>query len=200
MLTLREKLTTRMLTKTAVLSVIAFLVMYIEVPLWFAPPFLKIDLSDIPALIGAFALGPMAGVVIEMLKNILHMAIKGTVTMGVGELANFVVGSAFVYTAALVYYRKKSFKTAIIGMILGTLVMTGIAAIANYYVLIPFYAKLFGAPIEAYVEMGAAVNKFVADFKTFILFVIIPFNLFKGVMMSVITIPLYKKISHILHR
>jgi len=201
MLAVKERLTTRTLTKTAVLSVIAFLIMYIlEIPLWFAPTFLKMDLSDIPALIGAFALGPIAGVTIQLIKNILHIAIKGTTTMGVGTVANFVVGSAFVYTAGLVYYKKKSLKAAVIGMIAGTLVMTLIASLANHIFLLPFYAKLYGAPIEAFVDMAKAVNSYVTDYRTFILFAIVPFNLFKGVVISLVTLPLYKKISPILHK
>lgn len=200
MLTLKERLNTRMLTKISVLSVLAFLIMYIEVPLWFTPEFLKIDLSDIPALIGAFALGPMAGVIIEFVKNILHLVIKGTVTMGVGELANFLVGSVLVYTASYIYLKNKTFKNAVLGMVIGTIMMTLIASLSNYYFLIPFYAKLFGAPIDAFVEMGAKVNRLVADYKTFILFAIVPFNLLKGVVVSLATIVLYKKISPILHR
>ncbi|WP_069650335.1 ECF transporter S component [Caloranaerobacter ferrireducens] len=200
MLTLKERLNTRMLTKISVLSVLAFLIMYIEVPLWFTPEFLKIDLSDIPALIGAFALGPMAGVIIEFVKNILHLVIKGTVTMGVGELANFLVGSVLVYTASYIYLKKKTFKNAVLGMVIGTVMMTLVASLSNYYFLIPFYAKLFGAPIDAFVEMGAKVNKFVADYKTFILFAIVPFNLLKGIIVSLATIVLYKKISPILHK
>ncbi|WP_427338080.1 ECF transporter S component [Caloranaerobacter sp. DY30410] len=200
MLTLKERFNTRMLTKISVLSVLAFLIMYIEVPLWFTPEFLKIDLSDIPALIGAFALGPIAGVIIEFVKNILHLVIKGTSTMGVGELANFLVGSVLVYTAGYIYFKNKTFKNAILGMIIGTVMMTLVASLSNYYFLIPFYAKLFGAPVDAFVEMGAKVNKFVADYKTFILFAIVPFNLLKGIIVSLITIVLYKKISPILHR
>ncbi|KGG81225.1 ECF transporter S component [Caloranaerobacter azorensis] len=200
MLAIRERLNTRMLTKISVLSVLSFLIMYIEVPLWFTPEFLKIDLSDIPALIGAFALGPMAGVMIEFVKNILHLVIKGTSTMGVGELANFLVGSALVYTAGYIYFKNKTFKGAILGMVIGTVMMTLIASLSNYYFLIPFYAKLFGAPVDAFVEMGAKVNKFVADYKTFILFAIVPFNLLKGVIVSLATILLYKRISPILHR
>ncbi|KPU26902.1 membrane protein [Caloranaerobacter sp. TR13] len=200
MLTLKERLNTRMLTKISVLSVLAFLIMYIEVPLWFTPEFLKIDLSDIPALIGAFALGPMAGVIIEFVKNILHLVIKGTVTMGVGELANFLIGSVLVYTASYIYHKNRTFKNAALGMIIGTIMMTIVASLSNYYFLIPFYAKLFGAPINAFVEMGAKVNKFVADYKTFILFAIVPFNLLKGTVVSLATIVLYKKISPILHK
>ncbi|EOD00402.1 ECF transporter S component [Caldisalinibacter kiritimatiensis] len=200
MLTLKERVTTKSLTKISILSVLAFLIMFIEVPLWFTPEFLKVDLSDIPALIGAFALGPLAGVAIEFVKNILHMTLKGTVTGGVGELANFIVGSVFVYTASILYYKRKTFKRAIIGMILGTIAMTIVASLANYFVLIPMYAKIFGAPIEYFVELSSKVNGFVVDFKSFILFGIAPFNLLKGIMVSAITIPLYKKISPILHK
>ncbi len=200
MLTLRERPTTKTLTKTAVLSVIAFLIMFIEFPLAIFPQFLKIDLSDIPALIGAFALGPMAGVVIELVKNILHGVIKGSSTMGVGELANFVVGSAFVYAAGIVYYKNKTFKSALIGMGLGIVTMTIVAAIANYFVLIPFYAKLFNMPIDAFVSMAGEVNKYVVDFKTFIILSIVPFNLIKGVIVVAITMVLYKRISPILHK
>ena len=199
MLATSQKLTTKILVKAAVLSVLSFLIMLIEVPLWFTPEFLKVDLSDIPALIGAFALGPIVGVLVELLKNILHIALRGTATMAVGELANFIVGSAFVYTASIIYHKRKTFKNALIGMVLGTIVMTAVAALANYFILIPFYAKLFGFPVEAYVEMGAAVNKFVASYKTFILFAIAPFNLLKGIIISLATIPLYKRLSKLLH-
>ncbi|WIV12006.1 ECF transporter S component [Proteiniborus sp. MB09-C3] len=200
MLIVREKMSTRTMVKTAVLSVLAFLIMYFEVPLWFTPPFLKVDLSDIPALIGAFSLGPVAGVVIELLKNILNVAIEGTTTGAVGELANFFVGSIFVFVAGIIYQNKKSFKSAILGMVAATIAMTVAVSVLNYYFLIPFYAKLFGVSVDQYVEMGAQVNRFVTDYKSFILYGIVPFNLLKGIMISVITIPLYKRVSPILHR
>lgn len=200
MLTVRERMNTRTLVKSSVLSVLAFLIMYFEMPLWFVPPFLKIDFSDIPALIGAFSLGPISGVVIELIKNILNLAIEGTTTGGVGELANFFVGSVFVFTAGIIYQKKKSFKMAILGMIAGTIAMTISATLVNYYFLIPFYAKLFGVSVEQYVEMGAQVNKLVSDYKTFILYGITPFNILKGIIVSLVTIPLYKRVSPILHK
>lgn len=200
MLTVKEKMNTRTMVKTSVLSVLAFLIMYLEMPLWFTPPFLKVDLSDIPALIGAFSLGPMAGVVIELLKNILNLAIEGTTTGAVGELANFFVGSVFVFVAGIIYQKQKSFKMAIIGMIAATIAMTLAASVLNYFFLIPFYAKLFGVSVDQYVELGAQVNRFVTDYKSFILYGIVPFNFLKGVMVSVITMPLYKRVSPILHR
>lgn len=198
MLVASKKMSTKMMTKVSILGVLSFIVMFIDVPLWFTPDFLKIDLSDIPALIGAFALGPVAGVLIELVKNLLHITIKGTMTGGVGELANFIVGASFVYVAAYVYHKNKNIKNAVIGMILGTVVMTVIAGLANYFVLIPVYAKVYGAPIDYFVEITSVVNKFVVDFETFILFAVTPFNLLKGVMVTVLTLLLYKKVSPIL--
>ena len=110
---------TKTMIKISVLGVLAFLIMFIEIPMWFTPPFLKIDLSDIPALVGAFALGPIAGVAIEFLKNVLHMVLKGTSTMGVGELANFIIGSVFVYTAGILYYKKRNFAAAVRSLVGG---------------------------------------------------------------------------------
>ena len=200
MLTASKKMSTRTMVKTSVLSVLAFLIMYFEMPLWFTPPFLKVDLSDIPALIGAFSLGPVAGVVIELIKNILNVAIEGTTTGAVGELANFFVGGIFVFVAGVIYKKDRTFKGAIIGMLVATVAMTAAASILNYYFLIPFYAKLFGAPVETFVEMGSKVNKYVTDYRSFILFGIVPFNFLKGIMVSAITIPLYKRVSPILHK
>lgn len=196
----KGKMSTRMLTKVGVLSAIAFILMLIEFPLWFAPPFLKMDLSEVPALMGAFALGPVAGVLIELIKNILNVAIEGTSTGGVGELANFVVGSIFVYTAGYIYHKNKNIKNAIIGMITGTIAMTIAMAVANYYVMIPFYAKLFGMPLDKIVAMGSAVNKYVVDFKSLIIYAVVPFNILKGVIVTSITFLLYKKVSPILHK
>ncbi|MTI71981.1 MAG: ECF transporter S component [Firmicutes bacterium] len=200
MITVKERLDTKTMIKISVLSVIAFLIMLLEIPMWFTPVFLKVDLSDIAPLIGAFALGPFAGVVIEFIKNILHITLRGTTTMGIGELANFFVGSVFVYTAGVIYHKNKSFKNAIIGMALGTIFMTVLATLVNYIFLIPFYAKLYGFPINAFIEMGSKVNKFVVDYKSFILCAILPFNLIKGIMISLVTLPLYKKISWLLHK
>lgn len=196
----REAWNTRTMVKISVLGVISFVLMFFELPLvWLAPPFIKIDISDLPALIGAFAMGPMVGVIIQLLKNVLNVVIEGSTTGGIGELANFVVGSAFAYTAGFVYFKKKTFGRAVAGLLLGTVVMTIVITVANYYVMFPFYAKLFGWPIESLVEMGTAVNSNIVDLKTMMLYSIVPFNLLKGTMLTAITILLYKKVSPLLH-
>lgn len=200
MLSVKEKMSTKTLTKISILSAIAAVIMLIELPIWFAPGFLKIDASDLPALIGSFSLGPVAGVIIELFKNILKILMKGSDTAYVGELANFIVGSLFVYGAGLIYNRKKNRKNAVLGMIVGTLLMTITMSFANYYVLLPFYSELYKLPLDNIIEMAKSANGLVVDLKTFILYTIVPFNLLKGIGISAITLFLYKRISPILHK
>lgn len=191
----RQLGSTKALTKIAVLSVIAYLIMFLEIPVMFFPGFLKIDLSDIPALIGAFAMGPAAGIMIELIKNILHFITK-TTTGGVGELANFLVGTALIVPAAIAYRQYQSKKAAIVGLIIGTMVMGIAGGLANYYILLPFYAKIM--PMEQIIAWSAAANGAIVDMKTLIFYAIIPFNILKGIVVAVITSMLYKKLSPIL--
>lgn len=185
------------MTRTAVLAGAAVILMLMDFPIVFMPGFLKMDLSEIPAIIGAFSMGPLAGFWVMLLKNLLHLT--NSQTAGIGELANFLVGSAFVLTAAFIYRRYKSRKGAIIALTSGTIAMTLAAAALNYWVLIPLYQAVLNFPGEAVVKMGHAVNPFIINLQSFILFAIIPFNLLKGLLVSLITILIYKKLSHLLH-
>ncbi len=199
MYTLRkEDFNTRTMVKISVLGVIGFVLMLLDFPLWFTPPFLKFDVSDVPALIGSFSLGPMAGVIVQLVKNLLKILLAGTNTAVVGEIANFIVGSVFAYVAGLIYYKEKTFKNAVIGLVVGTIAMTVAISIANYYIMIPFYAKAYGMPLDKIITISGAVNKYVVDLKSLIIFAVIPFNLLKGVVVSLITILLYKRVSPIL--
>lgn len=184
--------------KVSMLGVIAFLLMFFELAMPVFPPFLKIDISDLPALIGAFALGPVAGIGIELLKNVLHGIFVGG-TAFIGEAANFIVGSVFVGIAGLWYSRGKNRKNAIIGMVLGTVIMTAAAAVLNYYVLLPLYEKVLNFPVAAVVGMGTMVNANIKDLNSFIIWAIVPFNIFKGLVIALITLPVYKRVSSILH-
>lgn len=186
------------LAKVGVLSAIAGALMFLEIPLWFALSFYKLDFSDIIALFGGFALGPAAGAVIELIKNILHILIKGTTTGFVGELANFLTGCALVMPAALFYKFKRTKKTAIWGLITGTLCLAVIGAVLNYYVLIPVYSKFM--PIEAILEMSAKINPNITDLKKLIVFAVVPFNLFKGVVDSIIVLIFYKRLAFLLKK
>ena len=194
----KKKLNTKKVAQIGMLSAIAVVLMLFEIPLPFAPSFYEIDFSEVPVLIGAFSMGPMAGVLIEMIKIILNICINGTMTAGVGELANFVIGCALVLPAAFIYKVKKTKKSALIGLVVGTVFMTVSGCFINAYVMLPTYAKAFGMPIEALVQMGTAVNAKITDLLTFVMFAVVPFNLLKGVLVSVIVFLIYKKISPIL--
>ena len=194
----RATFTTKNMAKISILAVISMVLMIFDISTWFAPPFLKIDLGDLPALIGAFAMGPMAGILIQLVKNILHLLVEGSMTGGVGELSNFLVGSIFAYSAGFIYHRDKTFKTALIGLLIGVLAMTFFASLSNYFVVFPLYAKLM--PLDQIIEMTAAVNSRVVDYKSLILYAIVPFNLLKGSIVSAATILIYKRISPILKK
>ena len=188
---------TNTMVKISVLSVLSFILMLFELVIPIFPGFLKMDLSDVPALLGSFALGPVAGVVIELLKNILYIVIRGTQTGGVGELSNFLVGAIFVFTAGAIYQLKKDKKHALIGMIVATIGMAIAGILTNYYLIIPFYTKMM--PLDAIIEMGSAANSAIVDFKTLIIYGITPFNLLKGAVISIVVSTIYKKVSPILH-
>lgn len=190
---------TRYLVRIAVLSTIAFILMYIDFPIpMLFPAFLKIDASDIPAILGAFSMGPVAGVLIELIKNILHFIVKGSETGGVGQLANFLIGCAWVIPIGLIYKRKKTKKNAIMGLIVGAVSMIVIAGVVNYYITLPFYETMM--PMEAIVGMGSVVNPAIKDYFTLVLYGITPFNVLKTLSISIITMLMYKRISPILHK
>lgn len=188
----------RGITAMAMLSAISVILMLFEIPLWFAPSFYEIDFSEVPVLIGAFALGPLAGVVIELLKILLNLAINGTMTMFVGEFANFLIGIAFVVPAAIIYQRKKTKKSAMIGLVIGTVFMVLVGAVLNAYVLIPAFANAFQMPIETIVEMGTMVNPGIQSLWDLILLAVVPFNLLKGVLVSFVTGLIYKGVSSLI--
>lgn len=188
----------RMMAQMGMLSAIAVVLMLFEIPLPFAPSFYEIDFSEVPVLIGCFTMGPLAGAIIELLKILLNFAINGTATAGVGEVANFLIGCAFVIPAVVIYKKKRTRTGAIIGMVTGTLFMTFIGCFLNAFVLLPTYAKAFGMPIDALVGMGTAVNSHITSLTTFVIFAVAPFNLLKGFLVSLIVFLIYKKISPIL--
>ncbi len=189
----------RSLTVIAMLAAVATVLMLLEIPLWFAPGFYKLDFSEVPVLIGAFSLGPAAGVMIELVKVILNLVVNGTETMGVGEFANFLIGCSMVIPAAILYQRRKSRKSAIIGMAFGTGSMIIIGSLLNAYVLLPAYAYFYGGvPLSSLIEAGTKVNPAITNLPTFILLAVAPFNLLKGIVVSAITTLLYKRLSVII--
>ncbi|MCR5663389.1 MAG: ECF transporter S component [Oscillospiraceae bacterium] len=185
---------------TAIFSAMAGVLMLWEIPLFFAPSFYKIDLSEIPVLICTFYLGPVAGVISELFKILLKLIFKSTTTAFVGDFANFAVGCSFVLPASIIYHAKASRKTALIGLVAGTLVMTVFGSAFNAIYLLPKFSELFGMPMEAIVGMGTKINPRITSVWTLVLFAVVPFNLLKGAVDSLLTYLLYKRISPILHR
>lgn len=181
----------------AILTAIAEVLMLLEFPVWFVPPFYKIDFSEFPIIIGALALGPVEGVVMELLKNLINLLINGTDTAFVGEFANFLMGVSFVLPAALIYARKKTKKRAVIGLVCSTVAAVVVGSLLNAYILLPMYCK-GGFTMEAIIEMGTKANSAVKSLQTFILFGVAPFNLLKYTIVSVLTLISYKRISRIL--
>lgn len=250
-------LTVKNLVTIAVLSAVAAVLMYIEFPLWFAPPFYEMDFSEIPVLVGAFAMGPAAGFVIEVLKVVLKLFLKGSTTMGVGDWANLLIGCALVIPASMIYMKNRTKKGAVIGLAVGTLTMAFVGCFLNAYVLLPTYAQAFEGAWQGFLVMGAftaaiafpvfffygreksmhpvligiaveiiilaaavvlmnvlrlfsadslsgligmgtAVNPAITGLWSFVLLAVLPFNLVKGVIVSLITVLIYKRIRVIM--
>lgn len=183
--------------KISMLVAIAYLLeTFLEFPIPGFPPFLKLDFSDLPAVIGGFALGPAAGIIIELMKNLIH-GFTASSSAFVGELANFLIGSTFVLVSSVIYRFNKTKKTAVISLIIATIVMSAAAGFMNYYVLLPLYVKAMG--MGAIMGMCKQANSRINSFGTYIIWAIIPFNILKGALVSFITVPIYKSVSGFLH-
>ena len=154
----KKRISTKVIAQIGVLGAIAMVLMLFDIPLPFAPTFYKIDFSEVPVLVGAFTMGPVAGALIELVKILLNLLIRGTSTAGVGDLGNFLIGCAMCIPASLIYQKLHSRKGAIIGMVTGTVFMTIVGCFINAYLLLPAYAAAFHMPIDALVAMGTAVN------------------------------------------
>ena len=190
-----KKMALSTLTKIALLAAVAGVLMLFEAPLWFAPSFYKLDLSELAVMVGALSMGPAAGAMIELIKILLNFVLNGTITGGVGEFANFLIGCSFVVPAAWIYRRQRNIKGMMLGMAAGIVCMVLLGSVINYYILLPVYATVFGQPLEFFIQMGNALNPAIVDLKTFILFAVAPFNLLKGIIISALTFLLYRELG-----
>ena len=160
----------------------------------FLPPFLKLDFSEFPALIASFTMGPLYGVIVVLIKNLVNVLF--TTSAGVGEFANFVIGASFVFSAGIIYRYRKTRKFAIVSLIFATIIMSTFAAVADYYILFPAYSLV--VPFDSLINMFEQINSNFNSLLNIIIFVIVPFNLLKGTIISVITFLAYKKLSTII--
>lgn len=191
---------TRRLTVTAMLSAVAFLLMFLEFSLpMLIPSFVKLDVSDLPALLGSFALGPVYGVVIEVLKNLLHILLKGTTSAGIGELFNASMGAVFVLVAGLVYWKDHTRRGALIGSIGGAVAMALASLPMNYFLVYPFYATLFGG-MENIIGAYQAILPNVDGLFQCLLIFNVPFTLVKGLLDVFLCFLIYKPLSGLMHQ
>ncbi len=196
-----NRLPVKNLVLAAMFGAMSFVVMFFEFPVPFlAPAFYEMDFSEVPVLIGAFTMGPWAGVAIELIKILLKLLFKGTSTAYIGDIANFLIGCALVVPAGMIYRRNKTRKSAILGMVTGTLVMVIAGCLLNGYVMLPWYAEHFFGGMKPIIEAGAAVNAGIDSVFSFVMIAVAPFNLLKGVLTSLLTFLLYKRISRIIKR
>lgn len=197
--TLKKKyLNINMIAKIAVMGALAGALMFFEFPLPFLPPFYKIDFSEVAVLISGFALGPLAAVLVEFIKIVVHLLIKGTTTLFVGEFANFLIGCAFVIPASLIYKHHKNKRSALYGMISGTVLMTLFGAVINAFILLPIYAWAYQMPMEALIAMGTELNANINGIFTFVIFATTPLNIIKGIACTLIVTLIYKRVSPLL--
>lgn len=186
---------TRKITMIGMLSALAYVIMLFDFPITaLVPSFVKMDFSELPALIGAFSMGPVEGVLICLVKNLIHLT--NSKTGGVGELSNFILGASFVFTAGMIYKCKKNRKTAIIGSLVGALVMALISIPSNYYLTYPIYTKFMA--IDEILAAYQKINKNVDGLLECLIVFNAPFTFFKGLASVLITLLIYKKISPII--
>ena len=187
----------RVLTGTAMLGAVAAVLMYLEFPIPIMPAFVKLDVSELPALIASFAYGPVSGILVCLIKNLIKL--PSTSTAAVGELFNFVMGALFVGVAGLIYKRNKTRKGAIVGALLGALVMAVVSVPYNYFIVYPAYVVMYHLPLDALIGMYQAINPNVNGLLACLLVFNLPFTFVKGALDAVLCFLVYKPLSPILH-
>lgn len=187
----RNTMSTRRLTYCAMFAAIATVLMYFEFPLPFMPPFLKVDLSGIVSLLAAFMFGWLPAMLITLVKDLIHLT--SSTTGGVGQLADFLMITAYSAVAAGIYRKRHTRHGALLGLAVGGVAMTIVGVFTNKFMLIPFFSKVM--PIEAILEACALVNPFIGDINAYIIFGVVPFNLLKSVLLASVTMLLYKRLS-----
>lgn len=177
-------------------SALAAVLHILDFPLIFlAPEFYKLDFSELPVMLCGFYLGPSTAVACEGVKILLKLLLKGTSTAFVGDFANFAVGCSLVLPAIIIYHIHKSRKSALVGLIAGTVVLTIFGSAFNAVYLLPKFAQLYGMPLESIIAMGSKIHASIDDVTSFVFFCVAPLNLIKGAMISVLTMLLYKRVA-----
>lgn len=195
---MKKSLSIKNISRIAILGALGAILMIVDFPIFVAPSFYKLDIGDLPCLIGAFAMGPIPALFIQIIKILLKMLFKPTSTAFIGEIAAFITSSVFCVVAAIVYKKNKTKKGALIAMIIGSVAMVLVSTIANYLFIIPAYVNLYGMPLETIISLGSAIFPIVKDLFSFCLCCVLPFNVIKAAIIDVLTFFLYKHISPLL--
>lgn len=189
----KPKFTTRHLVSCAMLSACSIILTYLEFPIFIAPGFYRLNISDLPALIGGFSMGPVVGIIVEFIKSLVMLLINPmNPSMGIGELSNFILGCAFVVPASIIYRKCKTKKRAFFALVFSGLLMSAVATIVNAFVLIPMYESLYSMDVVA---AGSAIFPFIDNMFEFCMVCVLPFNLIKAFVVSAITMFVYKPLS-----
>ena len=191
--TLKNKMVSaKKLAMIGVLSAVAYVLMFISVPIPIFPSFLRLDVSDVPAILGGLSMGPLSGFSIALIKNLLQ--IGSTFTGGIGEIANALIAGAYIVIISYMYKKIHNKRGIILGAILGSLGMIVVGCVLNYLVVTPIYGEVFGG-LDAIIAMGSAINPKIHDLFTFVIWVYAPFNLLKSIIMTICVFPLYNKME-----
>ena len=186
---------TRPMAVVAIMSALSIVLMMLEFSVPIVPSFLKLDVSDFPALLTSFSIGPWAGVAVCLLKNLLHLFF--TSTAGVGELANFIISAAFVFPAGLIYSRVRTKSGAMVGALIGAVISALVCVPVNYFITYPFYAKVM-IPMDVIIGMYQAILPFIDGLPEALLIFNLPFTFAKGAICILLTFLVYKPLSPIL--
>ncbi len=195
----KSTLNVRKMVVTAMLSAIATILMLLDfsIPM-LIPSFVKMDISELPALLASFSIGPVSGIVVCLLKNLFNLLLNGSGTNGVGELCNFLLGAAFAGSAGFIYKYNKNFKGAIIASLVASIVMAVFSVPLNYFVTYPIYSSMFGG-IELIIQAYQVIRPSVNGLLECLLIFNMPFTLVKGLIVALITFFIYKPLSPVLH-
>ena len=193
-----KKTNIRAITVTAIMGALGTILMVIEMSLPFMPSFIKLDFSELPALIASFAYGPVYGILVCLIKNVIHMFFGST--MCIGEISNFILGAIFVGTAGIIYKKNKTKQGALISCIIGAVVMAVISIFTNYFIVYPLYVKVLGMPMEAILGMYQAILPAADNLWKALIIFNLPFNIAKGLIDAVFCFLIYKRISPILKK
>ena len=180
------------------MGAVSAVLMLIRFPIPFMPPFLSFDLSGVMEMMGGLMFGPAEALCIIVVKILLQLVMQGSMSLGTGELQNFILSSAYVLPAVLIYHRKKTKKSAIVGMAVSSIIVAVVAVITNLYLIIPFYVKLFGMSMDDIISMCSAVNPAMKDTVSLVIFGLVPFNLIKYGATSVVIFIIYKRLSGVI--